>query len=175
MILAHDAAPDTVIGTKSEKMPSACRGNVDIVCQAKTLWVWTLTHWFEMLKGRLSVSATNATRPVVQQGRLSMLYVHAKGLSLWLTETCHWFPPVESLILQHNLSIIFAEERSTKRDKYLPSKVLILFVFLLLCYLNWYTLNCRCDFQLHDAVCFGIVLTFMANPAVRKRWTCRNE
>lgn len=94
MTLADDAAPDTVIGTKSEKMPRAYQGNVDVVCQDKTPWIWTLTRWFETLQGRLSVSATNATRPVVQQGRLSMLYVHAKGLSLsgWLRCVIDFLP-----------------------------------------------------------------------------------
>lgn len=41
---------------------------------------------------------------------------------------------------KHN-HISFVEGQNKKRDKYLPSKVPTVFVFLLLCYLNWCTLT----------------------------------
>lgn len=59
-------------------MPKLNQKSCIIVCQAKTRGVRAFVHQLETLKGRLSLSATDAKRPVVHQGRLSTLAGDAK-------------------------------------------------------------------------------------------------
>lgn len=88
---------------------------------------------------------------------------HSRWCSLPWSRTAmhHWFPsPGGSDSQTQPRHHIFAEGKSTKEDKCLQWKVLILFAFAPLRCLDWYTLDCRHAFQKHTSARHRIVLTF---------------